>query len=109
MLRSMLWFELKYHFSQITFKIAVLLFFILGIMSTTLNFGSEEVHKNAPYVVSTMVSLLALFSIFVSTLFCANVVLRDTTYKMESLLFTTESNACLILRSGSWDSSFPYL
>jgi ABC-2 type transport system permease protein len=89
MLRSMLWFELKYHFSQITFKIAVLLFFTLGIMSTTLNFGSEEVHKNAPYVVSTMVGLLALFSIFVSTLFCANVVLRDTTYKMESLLFTT--------------------
>lgn len=89
MLRPMLWFELKYHFSQITFKIAVLLFFILGLLSTTLSFGSEEVHKNAPYVVSTMVGLLALFSIFVSTLFCANVVLRDTTYKMESLLFTT--------------------
>lgn len=89
MLRSMLWFELKYHFSQITFKIAILLFFILGMMSTTLNFGNEEVHKNAPYVVSTMVGLLALFSIFVSTLFCANVVLRDTTYQMESLLFTT--------------------
>lgn len=85
----MLWFELKYHFSQITFRIAFLLFFALGFIATTLNFGSEEVHKNAPYVISTMVGLLALCSVFAGTLFCANVVLRDTTYQMESLLFTT--------------------
>ena len=85
----MLWFELKYHFSQVTFRIAFLLFFLLGFITTNLNFGTEEVHKNAPYVISTMVGLLALFSIFVATLFCANVVLRDTTYNMDSLLFST--------------------
>lgn len=89
MLKCMLWFELKYHFSQITFKIAAVLFFVMGILSTKAGFGSDEIHKNAPYVISTMVGLLALFSIFVSTLFCANVVLRDSTYKMDSLLFTT--------------------
>ncbi|SHE58391.1 ABC-2 family transporter protein [Pedobacter caeni] len=85
----MLWFELKYHFSQVTFKIAALLFFVFGLLSAKTNFGSDELHKNAPYVISTLVGLLSLFSIFVSTLFCANVVLRDHTYKMDSLLFTT--------------------
>lgn len=85
----MLWFELKYHFNQISFKIAALLFFIFGVLSTKASFGSDELHKNAPYVISTLVGLLSLFSIFVNTLCCANVVLRDSTHKMDALLFTT--------------------
>jgi hypothetical protein len=92
MLSSLLKFELQYHFRQITFKIAALLFLGLGLLSIHANFGSSDVHANAPYVITYITGFLSLFSIFVSTLFCANVVLRDTTYKMDAVLFTTAIN-----------------
>lgn len=85
----MLKFELKYHYAQLTFKLAVLLFFVLGMICVQGGFGSPEVHKNSPYVISVITGLLSLFTVFVATLFCANVVLRDTTYRMDSLLFST--------------------
>jgi ABC-2 type transport system permease protein len=89
MLSSMLGFEIRYHFSQITFKIAALLFFILGAIAIQGSFGGDEVHKNAPYVITFIVGLLSLSSIFASTLFCANVVMRDATYSMEAIVFAT--------------------
>ncbi|MBB2144399.1 hypothetical protein GM921_02795 [Pedobacter sp. LMG 31464] len=90
MLKSMLKFELKYHFSQISFIIAALLFFVLGCFSAVNGgFGGSEVHKNSPYVITNIVALFSLFSIFAGTLFSANVVLRDNIYKMESVIFTT--------------------
>ncbi len=89
MLSSLLGFELKYHFRQLTFKIAALLFFALGILVIQGGFGGVDVHKNSPYVITVAVGILSLFSIFAITLFCANVVLRDTTHKMDALLFTT--------------------
>lgn len=89
MLVELLKFELKYHFSQVTFKIAAVLFFCLGIIAVQGGFGGSEVHKNSPYVVTAIISLLSLFSIFTSTLLCANVVLRDRLYKMEPVVFTT--------------------
>jgi ABC-2 type transport system permease protein len=89
MLGALLKFELKYHFNQVTFKIAAVLFFCLGAIAVQGGFGGSDVYKNSPYVVTAILSLLSLFTIFTSTLFCANVVLRDRLYKMESVLFTT--------------------
>ncbi|PWV56933.1 M1 family aminopeptidase [Chitinophaga sp. S165] len=89
MLSAILKFEVLYHFRQITFKIALLLFLGLGLLIIHGNFGGSEIHANAPYVITTIVGFLSLFSIFVCTVFCANVVLRDTTYKMDAVLFTT--------------------
>ncbi|PSL35046.1 ABC transporter permease/M1 family aminopeptidase [Chitinophaga ginsengisoli] len=89
MLSTLFGFEIRYHFRQLTFRIAVLLFFILGLLGVHGNFGGSDVHANAPYVITYIISILSLFSIFVSTLFCANVVLRDTTYGMDAVLFTT--------------------
>ncbi|MGM9479491.1 M1 family aminopeptidase [Pedobacter sp. GSP4] len=90
MIASLLKFELKYHFGQISFKIAALLFFTLGFVSVVQGgFGSDEVHKNSPYVITNIMALLSLFSIFSSTLFSAGVVLRDSLYKMEPVIFTT--------------------
>lgn len=89
MLSAMLGFEVRYHFRQITFRVAFLLFLGLGLLSVHGNFGGSEVHANAPYVITYIISFLSLISIFVSTLFCANVVLRDTTYKVDAVLFTT--------------------
>jgi ABC-2 type transport system permease protein len=89
MLRSLLRFELAYHARQITFIVAAILFLALGFIITQGNFGGPEVHKNSPYVVTYITGFVSMFSIFVSTLFCANVVLRDTTYDMEAIIFTT--------------------
>lgn len=89
MIVPMLRFELKYHFRQIIFKITAIVFFCLGMLAVQGSFGSDEVHKNSPYVVTTIISILSLASIFASTLFCASVVLRDTTYKMDAVVFTT--------------------
>lgn len=89
MLNAMFRFEVQYHFRQITFQIAILLFLALGLLSVHGNFGGSEVHANAPYVITYITSLLSLFSIFVCILFCSTVVLRDTTYKMDPILFTT--------------------
>ena len=90
MIIDLLKFELKYHFGQISFKVAALLFFMLGYFCVVQGgFGSEEVHKNSPYVITNIIALLSLFSIFSGTLFSANVVLRDSMYKMEAVVFTT--------------------
>jgi ABC-2 type transport system permease protein len=90
MLRSMLKFELRYHFGQLSYMIAVLLFLVLGCFSAVQGgFGGSEIHKNAPYVITNIVALFSLLSIFAGTLFGANVVLRDVIYKMDSVIFTT--------------------
>lgn len=89
MLKNLLHFELKYHFKQVTFMVAFILFAGLGMLITKGNFGGSELHQNSPYVISYITCFLSLFAIFVSTLFCANVVLRDTTYAMDGLIFTT--------------------
>lgn len=90
MITDLLKFELKYHFRQISFKAAALLFFMLGYFCAVKGgFGSAELHKNSPYVITNIIALLSLFSIFSATLFSANVVLRDNMYKMEAVVFTT--------------------
>lgn len=90
MLRAMLKFELKYHFSQISFILAAVLFLILGSFTAIQgSFGGSEVHRNSPYVITNILALFSLLTIFAGTLFCANVVLRDSIYKMDSVLYTT--------------------
>lgn len=90
MLTSMLKFELKYQFTQLTFIIACFLFLLLGCFSAVQGgFGGSEVHRNSPYVIANIIALFSLLTIFAGTLFCANVVLRDTIYKMDSVLYAT--------------------
>lgn len=89
MLIHLLGFELKYHCRQITFIVSAVLFTALGMLIIQGNFGGPDLHKNAPYVISYVTCFLSLFAIFVSTLFCANVVLRDTAYRMDAMVFTT--------------------
>ena len=85
----MLRFELKYHVRQLTFFAAALVFFIMGVLAVKGGFGGPAVHKNGPYAVTVITGMLTLLSIFTCTLFCANVVLRDSTYKMDPIIFAT--------------------
>lgn len=89
MLATTLRFEMGYHFRQISFRMAALLFLLLGVLMPFGNFGGDEIHRNAPHVINFIICLLSLFMIFVSTLACAAVVLRDAQHGMESLIFTT--------------------
>ncbi|WP_169306886.1 ABC transporter permease/M1 family aminopeptidase [Pedobacter polaris] len=83
-------FELRYHFTQLSFIIAATLFLILGCFSAVNGgFGGSEVHRDSPYVITNIIALFSLLTIFAGTLCCANVVLRDTIYKMDSVLYTT--------------------
>ncbi|GGG92909.1 ABC transporter permease/M1 family aminopeptidase [Pedobacter zeae] len=90
MTRNLLQFEIRYHFSQVSFKVAASVFFTLGYFCVVKGgFGSAEVHKNSPYVITNITALLSLFSIFTGTIFSANVILRDNMYRMEAVIFTT--------------------
>jgi ABC-2 type transport system permease protein len=90
MLISLLKFELGYHFRQISFQIACVLFLILGMFTVSKGgFGGPEIYKNSSYVSAYIISFLSLFSIFSATLFCANVVLRDHLYSMDSVVYAT--------------------
>ena len=63
MLSALFKFEIRYHFRQLTFRIAVLLFLGLGLLGVHGNFGGSAVHVNAPYVITYIISMLSLFSI----------------------------------------------
>lgn len=89
MLAATLRFEMGYHFRQVTFRIAALLFLAFGVIMPFGNFGGSEIHRNAPHVTNFIICLLTLFTIFVSTLACAAVVLRDSQHRMEPLIFAT--------------------
>jgi len=89
MLAAMFRFEMGYHFRQVSFCVAALLFLILGVLMPFGNFGGEEIHRNAPHVINFIICLLSLFTIFVSTLAGAAVVLRDAQHRMEPLIFST--------------------
>jgi ABC-2 type transport system permease protein len=90
MLMRLIWFELKYHLGQLTYVLAAVLFFGLGAFTAAQGgFGGAEVHKNSPYVITNILALFSLLGIFAGTLFSANVVLRDTIYKMDAVIFST--------------------
>lgn len=89
MLINLLRFEFRYHSRQLTFFTSLILFSGLGFLMSKGNFGGTDLNRNAPYVINYIVCLLSLLSIFVSTIFCANVVLRDEQYGMESLVLSS--------------------
>ena len=89
MVGALLRFELAYHARQLTFRVGALVFFGLGVLAVRGNYGGPAMHQNAPYVVALLVGLLSLGAIFATTLFCANVVLRDTTYHLEAVVLAT--------------------
>lgn len=74
-------FELRYQVRQPIFWIAGLIFFLLVFASVTIDqiqIGSGgNVHKNSPQAIVETVFTMALFFMFVSTAFVANVIVRD--------------------------------
>ena len=74
-------FELRYQIRQPIFWVAGLIFFLLMFGSVTIDqihIGSGgNIHKNSPSAIATTSLIMAVFFMFVSTAFVANVIVRD--------------------------------
>jgi aminopeptidase N len=74
-------FEFRYQLKNPVFWVAAGIFFLLTFGSVTVSEiqigSSANVHVNSPYAMAETSLVLALFFMFVSTAFVANVVVRD--------------------------------
>jgi aminopeptidase N len=74
-------FEFRYQLRQPIFWVAVLFFTLMtfgSVASDQIHIGStDNVHKNAAFVIGQTVLIMGLFFMFVTAAFVANVIVRD--------------------------------
>lgn len=75
-------FELRYQLRNPVFWVSAGIFFLLTFGAVTIEQirvggGGGGIHKNAPYMIAQMHLIFAIFYMFVSTAFVANVIVRD--------------------------------
>jgi aminopeptidase N len=74
-------FELRYQLKSPVFWVVAVLFFLMTFGAATIDQirigGGGNIHKNAPYAIAQTHLILAIFYMFVTTAFVANVVVRD--------------------------------
>lgn len=75
------WFEFRYQLRQVVFWVAVVIFAIIAfgsVASDNVRIGAtDNVHKNAPFVIAATTLVLAEFYMFVVAALVANVITRD--------------------------------
>ena len=76
-------FEWKYYSRHLTFLIAAVIFFFLGLVAVQGTVGGASVHVNSPYAMTFLTNLISLNLLFVITVFCARGILRDRAHQME--------------------------
>lgn len=69
--------------------IALLVFF--AVVSDNVQIGGSigNVHKNAPYILTTFVTVLTVFGLLIAVAFFNNAALRDYNYNFNEILFST--------------------
>ena len=75
-------FEFRYQVRNPVFWVAAIIFFLLTFASVTIpqvSIGGAGggIHKNAPFAIGITHLVMAIFFMFVSTAFVANIVVRD--------------------------------
>lgn len=74
-------FELRYQLKSPVFWVVATVFFLLTFGAATIDQirigGGGQIHKNAPFAIAQTHLILAIFYMFVTTAFVANVVVRD--------------------------------
>ena len=87
-------FELRYQIRQPIFWVAGLIFFLLVFGSVTIDqihIGSGgNIHRNSPSAIATTSLIMAVFFMFVSTAFVANVIVRDDETGFGPIIRTTQ-------------------
>ncbi|MDB5226360.1 MAG: family transporter protein [Bacteroidota bacterium] len=90
MLKDLLFFEGRYFLRQPLIYIAIILFFIVGIVAgSTAGITFPNVHKNSPYEISYLAGILSLLGIFSSTIIIAQVILREMETRFDTILFAS--------------------
>jgi ABC-2 type transport system permease protein len=86
-------FEFRYQIKSPVFWVVVGIFFLLTFGSVTIDQiqigGGGNIHKNAPYAIAQTHLILAIFYMFVTTAFVANVIVRDDETGFGSILRST--------------------
>lgn len=87
-------FELRYQLRNPVFWVAALIFFLLTFASVTvpqvsIGGGGAGIHKNAPFAIGMTHLVMAVFYMFVSTAFVANIVVRDDETGFGAILRST--------------------
>ncbi len=89
-------FELKYQLKSPTFWIAFVIFLAMAfamVASPNVNIlAGSNVDKNAPIVVTMIMTIVSIFFMFVTTAFGANVMIRDQETGFGPLLYSTRLN-----------------
>ncbi len=85
-------FEINYQLKSPAFIIMFAIFFLLSFAVISLDevqvvFGNTNV--NAPFAIIFSTMILSLFGAIIPTIFFSNAALRDTSSKMDGLLFST--------------------
>jgi ABC-type transport system involved in multi-copper enzyme maturation permease subunit len=93
MFRSISAFELRYYFKHPLFWTTTLLLGVLTYAaevsdSITLGGGIGNVHRNAPYVIMQLMTVMSILGMFVITAFVAGSIYRDFEYNTHALFFT---------------------
>lgn len=94
MFTSIARFEFRYQIRQPVFYVTSLVFFLLTFGATTVDDiqiggASGSTLINSPYAIMQTLMVMSVFSIFITTAFSANPVLRDRDMKMDGILFST--------------------
>lgn len=89
MFLRLLHFEIGYHLQQTTFRIALIVYFFLGLMGSSANIGGAEVYANAPFTISFVFIVFSMSSPIVVALLTGSAILRDSDHRMAPLIFTT--------------------
>jgi aminopeptidase N len=87
-------FEFRYQVKSPIFWIATAIFFLLTFLfvaSDSISIGGGgNIHENSPYAIAQTHLILAIFYMFVTTAFVANVIVRDDETGFGSILRSTQ-------------------
>lgn len=89
MIAALLKFELIYQRKLWALPVAMILFFISGLQVGGQAFAPDLVNFNAPYQISYYTSIFTLGAVFAIMFFVINGVLRDSTHRMQEIIFST--------------------
>ncbi|MGN8224153.1 M1 family aminopeptidase [Gracilimonas sp. BCB1] len=89
MIASLLKFEIIYQRKFWALPVAMILFFLTGFQIGGQGFAPDMINFNAPYQISYYTSVFTLGSVFAIMFFAINGILRDSTYRMQEIMFST--------------------
>ena len=89
MILSLLKFEISYQRKLWALPVAMILFFLTGFQIGGQGFAPDMINFNAPYQISYYTSVFTLGAVFAIMFFAINGILRDSTHRMQEIMFST--------------------